>query len=107
MLTSGSIKGGLQGTQATQAASQGAVVVASGAGGQQIVLPASALQGSQLNLKGLQAFHTLKVIPASQVTQQQRGLYTRSVIVNSKFSKKSSFVRYVLHYTFLTFILCQ
>ncbi|XP_053655777.1 nuclear factor related to kappa-B-binding protein isoform X3 [Cherax quadricarinatus] len=74
MLTSGSLKGGLQGSQATQtAASQGAVVVASGAGGQQIVLPASALQGSQLNLKGLQAFHTLKVIPASQVTQQQRG----------------------------------
>lgn len=73
MLTSGSIKGGIQGTQATQPASQGAVVVASGAGGQQIVLPASALQGSQLNLKGLQAFHTLKVIPASQVTQQQRG----------------------------------
>ncbi|XP_042214477.1 nuclear factor related to kappa-B-binding protein-like isoform X2 [Homarus americanus] len=74
MLTSGSIKGGIQGTQGTQtAASQGAVVVASGAGGQQIVLPASALQGSHLNLKGLQAFHTLKVIPASQVTQQQRG----------------------------------
>nr|XP_045623906.1 nuclear factor related to kappa-B-binding protein-like isoform X2 [Procambarus clarkii] len=73
MLTSGSIKGGIQGTQGAQTASQGAVVVASGAGGQQIVLPASALQGSQLNLKGLQAFHTLKVIPASQVTQQQRG----------------------------------
>ncbi|KAK3892418.1 hypothetical protein Pcinc_003651 [Petrolisthes cinctipes] len=52
--------------------SSGTVVVASGAGGQ-IVLPASALQGSQLNLKGLQAFHTLKVIPASQVTPQQRG----------------------------------
>lgn len=74
MLTSGNLKGGLQGSQGSPAgAGPGAVVVASGAGGQQIVLPASALQGSQLNLKGLQAFHTLKVIPASQVTQQQRG----------------------------------
>ncbi|XP_050695890.1 nuclear factor related to kappa-B-binding protein-like isoform X3 [Eriocheir sinensis] len=73
MLTSGSLKGGLQGAQGSPGAGPGAVVVASGAGGQQIVLPASALQGSQLNLKGLQAFHTLKVIPASQVTQQQRG----------------------------------
>ena len=71
MLTGGSIKGGAAATQA--AASQGAVVVASGTGGQQIVLPASALQGSHLNLKGVQAFQTLKVIPASQVTQQQRG----------------------------------
>ena len=49
-----------------------AVVVASGAG-QQIVLPASAFQTSQLNLKGLSTFHTLKVLPASQVTTQQRG----------------------------------
>ncbi|KAK8395851.1 hypothetical protein O3P69_005749 [Scylla paramamosain] len=74
MLTSGNLKGGLQASQGSSAgAGPGAVVVASGAGGQQIVLPASALQGSQLNLKGLQAFHTLKVIPASQVTQQQRG----------------------------------
>lgn len=71
MLTGGSLKGGSAATQA--AASQGAVVVASGTGGQQIVLPAAALQGSHLNLKGVQAFQTLKVIPASQVTQQQRG----------------------------------
>lgn len=71
MLTGGNVKAGAQTAQVTS--SQGAVVVASGTGGQQIVLPASALQGSHLNLKGLQAFQTLKVIPASQVTQQQRG----------------------------------
>lgn len=71
MLTGGNVKGGAQTAQVSS--SQGAVVVASGTGGQQIVLPASALQGSHLNLKGLQAFQTLKVIPASQVTQQQRG----------------------------------
>uniref|UniRef100_A0A6A7FQJ2 Nuclear factor related to kappa-B-binding protein-like n=3 Tax=Hirondellea gigas TaxID=1518452 RepID=A0A6A7FQJ2_9CRUS len=32
--------------------------------GQQLVLPASALQGGQISIKGLQAFHTLKVIPS-------------------------------------------
>lgn len=73
MLTGGNVKAGAQTAQVTS--SQGAVVVASGTGGQQIVLPASALQGSHLNLKGLQAFQTLKVIPASQVTQQQRGIF--------------------------------
>ncbi|XP_047741426.1 nuclear factor related to kappa-B-binding protein isoform X1 [Hyalella azteca] len=31
---------------------------------QQIVLPASTLQGGQISIKGLQAFHTLKVMPS-------------------------------------------
>lgn len=71
----------------------GAVVVASGSGGQQIVLPASALQGSHLNLKGLQglqAFHTLKVIPASQVTTQQRGKPVLARIVSPGAVRSSS-----------------
>ncbi|KAG0710166.1 Nuclear factor related to kappa-B-binding protein [Chionoecetes opilio] len=46
MLTSGNLKGSLQGGQGSSGG--GAVVVASGAGGQQIVLPASALKGPVL-----------------------------------------------------------
>lgn len=70
-----------QATAVTASSStQQVVVSASGAvtqprlgiGGQQIVVPASALAGSQLNLKRLQAFQSFKVVPASQLSQQQQ-----------------------------------
>lgn len=45
------------------------LTTAGGSGGQQqqLVLPASALQGGHIALKGLQSFHTLKVIPSGGV----------------------------------------